>query len=306
MANFFQKLGFGLKKSSNKLAEGISGIFTKKKVDSQTLEDLSDVLISSDMGVKATMKIIDSFSKRRLDKELSTEDIKKELAVEVEKIIAPCEKKFELNKASKPQIILMVGVNGAGKTTTIGKLAAKLKQQGKQISFIAGDTFRAAAVEQLSVWGERNKIRVFKGANGCDSAGLCYDGITEAIRQKDDVVFIDTAGRLQNKTGLMDELKKIIRVIQKIIPEAPHQTLLTIDATTGQNALEQVKTFKQICKIDGLVITKLDGSAKGGILVAIAEEAPLPVYFIGVGEGIEDLDEFKASDYALNLLGLIK
>lgn len=306
MANFFQKLGFGLKKSSNKLTEGISGIFTKKKVDSQTLEDLSDVLISSDMGVKATMKIIDSFSKRRLDKKLSTEDIKKELAVEIEKIIAPCEKKLEIKTDSKPQIILMVGVNGAGKTTTIGKLAAKLKQQGKQISFIAGDTFRAAAVEQLSVWGERNKIRVFKGANGCDSAGLCYDGITEAIRQKDDVVFIDTAGRLQNKTGLMDELKKIIRVIQKIIPEAPHQTLLTIDATTGQNALEQVKTFKQICNIDGLVITKLDGSAKGGILVAIAEEAPLPVYFIGIGEGIEDLDEFKASDYALNLLGLVK
>ncbi len=304
MANFFQKLGFGLKKSSNKLTEGISGIFTKKKVDSQTLEDLSDLLISSDMGVKATTKIIDSFSKRRLDKELSTEDIKKELAVEIEKIIAPCEKKFELNQESTPQIILMVGVNGAGKTTTIGKLAAKLTKQGKQISFIAGDTFRAAAVEQLSVWGEKNKIRVFKGANGCDSAGLCYDGINEAIRQKDDVVFIDTAGRLQNKTGLMDELKKIIRVIQKIIPEAPHQTLLTIDATTGQNALEQVQTFKQICKIDGLVITKLDGSAKGGILVAIAEEAPLPVYFIGIGEGIDDLDEFKASDYALNLLGL--
>lgn len=306
MANFFQKLGFGLKKSSNKLTEGISGIFTKKKVDSQTLEDLSDLLISSDMGVKATTKIIDSFSKRRLDKELSTEDIKKELAVEIEKIIAPCEKKFELNQESTPQIILMVGVNGAGKTTTIGKLAAKLTKQGKQISFIAGDTFRAAAVEQLSVWGEKNKIRVFKGANGCDSAGLCYDGINEAIRQKDDVVFIDTAGRLQNKTGLMDELKKIIRVIQKIIPEAPHQTLLTIDATTGQNALEQVQTFKQICKIDGLVITKLDGSAKGGILVAIAEETPLPVYFIGIGEGLDDLDEFKAPDYALNLLGLNK
>ena len=304
MANFFQKLGFGLKKSSNKLTNGISGIFTKKKVDSQTLEDLSDVLISSDMGVKATMKIIDSFSKRRLDKELSTEDIKKELAVEVEKIIAPCEKKFELNKASKPQIILMVGVNGAGKTTTIGKLAAKLKQQGKQISFIAGDTFRAAAVEQLDEWGRRNDIRVYKGAPGCDAAGLCFDGLKEALKLGDDIVFIDTAGRLQNKTGLMDELKKVVKVIQKVIPGAPHHTLLCLDATTGQNALNQVKTFKEMINVDGLIINKLDGTAKGGILVAVAEETPTPVYFIGVGERIDDINTFNAKDFAANLLNL--
>lgn len=308
MVNFFQKLGLGLKKTSAKLTGGISDIFTKQKVDSQTLNDLQDVLIAADMGVKASAKIIETFGKRRLNKDISEAEIRSELAADIEQILTPCEKGFVIDNHKKPCIILMIGVNGAGKTTTIGKLAAKLKnaQSGHepQISFIAGDTFRAAAVEQLSVWGERNGIRVFKGSDGCDAAGLCYDGIQEALRQNDDIVFIDTAGRLQNKAGLMDELKKITRVIQKIIPEAPHQTLLTIDATTGQNALDQVKTFREICPVDGLVVTKLDGSAKGGILVAIAEESPLPVYFIGVGEGIDDLDSFSARDYAQNLLSL--
>ena len=308
MVNFFQKLGLGLKKTSAKLTGGISDIFTKQKVDSQTLNDLQDVLIAADMGVKASAKIIETFGKRRLNKDISEAEIRSELAADIEQILTPCEKGFVIDNHKKPCIILMIGVNGAGKTTTIGKLAAKLKnaQSGHkpQISFIAGDTFRAAAVEQLSVWGERNGIRVFKGSDGCDAAGLCYDGIQEALRQNDDIVFIDTAGRLQNKTGLMDELKKITRVIQKIIPEAPHQTLLTIDATTGQNALDQVKTFREICPVDGLVVTKLDGSAKGGILVAITEESPLPVYFIGVGEGIDDLDSFSARDYAQNLLSL--
>lgn len=308
MVNFFQKLSLGLKKTSAKLTGGISDIFTKQKVDSQTLDDLQDVLIAADMGVKASAKIIETFGKRRLNKDISEAEIRSELAADIEQILTPCEKGFVIDNHKKPCIILMIGVNGAGKTTTIGKLAAKLKnaQSGHepQISFIAGDTFRAAAVEQLSVWGERNGIRVFKGSDGCDAAGLCYDGIQEALRQNDDIVFIDTAGRLQNKAGLMDELKKITRVIQKIIPEAPHQTLLTIDATTGQNALDQVKTFREICPVDGLVVTKLDGSAKGGILIAIAEESPLPVYFIGVGEGIDDLDSFSARDYAQNLLSL--
>lgn len=304
MVNFFQKLGLGLKKTSSKLTGGISDIFTKQKIDSQTLEDLQDVLIAADMGVKASTRIINAFGKRRLDKDINETEIRSKLAADIEQILAPCEKGFAVDEKQKPYIILMIGVNGAGKTTTIGKLAAKLAKQNKKISFIAGDTFRAAAVEQLSVWGERNGIRVFKGADGCDAAGLCYDGIKEALRQGDDIVFIDTAGRLQNKTGLMDELKKITRVIQKIIPEAPHQTLLTIDATTGQNALDQVKTFREICPVDGLVVTKLDGSAKGGILVAIAEESPLPVYFIGIGEGIDDLDSFSARDYAQNLLSL--
>ena len=197
----------------------------------------------------------------------------------------------------------MVGVNGAGKTTTIGKLAAKFRTD-YQISLIAGDTFRAAAVEQLEVWGQRNNIRVYKGTNCCDAAALCFDGLNEAIKQGDDIVFIDTAGRLQNKTGLMDELKKIVKVIKKVIPDAPHATLLTIDATTGQNALNQVKTFKEMVDVSGLVVTKLDGTAKGGIIVAVAEETGIPIHYIGIGEGIDDLDEFNARDFARNLLNL--
>ena len=302
MTSFIQKLGLGLKKSSQKISNGLSDIFTKKKLSSDTLDDLSDVLLSADMGTTATQKIIDSLAKKRLNKDLTIAEIKQALAEEVALLLAPCEKKLIIDENKKPFVILMVGVNGAGKTTTIGKLAAKFKAQGKKISFIAGDTFRAAAVEQLSVWGERNSIRVYKGAAGCDAAGLCYDGLQEAIKQGDDIVFIDTAGRLQNKSGLMDELKKIIRVMQKVIPSAPHQTILTLDATTGQNALDQVQTFSSITDISGLIITKLDGSAKGGILAAIAGQCPKPVYYIGIGEGIDDLDEFSAQAYAQNLI----
>ena len=304
MVNFFQKLGLGLKKTSAKISGGISDIFTKQKVDAQTLEELEELLISADMGVKASAKIIAAFADKRLDKEISEQEIKQALAEDIARLLKPCEAEFKIDNAAKPYVILMVGVNGAGKTTTIGKLAAKLKAAGKQVSFIAADTFRAAAVEQLQVWGERSEIRVFSGPAGCDSAGLCYDGLNAAVKAGDDAVFIDTAGRLQNKNGLMDELKKIVRVIKKVIPEAPHQTLLTIDATTGQNAVSQVKIFKEMTDVDGLVVTKLDGSAKGGILVAVAEECPLPVYFIGVGEKIEDLDVFNAEDYAQSLLGL--
>lgn len=302
MSSFFQKLGLGLKKSSNKLTSGLSDIFTKKKVDFQTLEELEELLITADLGVKASSKIIKEFSTRRLDKDISDIETRQELAQDIEQILKPYEQYLTIDKNIKPFVILMVGVNGAGKTTTIGKLASKLKKQGKQISFIAGDTFRAAAVEQLQIWGERSKIRVYSGNSGCDAAGLCYDGLNEAVKLGDDIVFIDTAGRLQNKSGLMDELKKIIKVIKKLIPDAPHATLLTIDATTGQNALSQVQTFKEMVDVSGLVITKLDGSAKGGILVAIAEETQTPIHFIGVGESIDDLDEFKASDFAKGLL----
>lgn len=304
MTNFFQKLGLGLKKSSNKLTSGISDIFTKRKVDSQTLEELEELLITSDLGVKASTKIIAKFGERRLNKDASSAEIRSELAADIEAILKPCEQNLAIDNNIKPFVILMVGVNGAGKTTTIGKLAAKFKQEGKKISFIAGDTFRAAAVEQLEVWGKRNDIRVYKGPNGCDAAGLCFDGLNEAIKQGDDIVFIDTAGRLQNKAGLMDELKKIIRVIKKVIPEAPHATLLTIDATTGQNALAQVQTFKEMVDVSGLIITKLDGTAKGGILVAVAEEQPTPIHFIGIGEGIDDLDKFNAHDFANSIMEL--
>lgn len=300
MSNWFQKLGFGLKKTSTRLTSGITDIFIKRKVDSQTLEELEDLLITSDLGVKAAQKIISSFASRRLNKDADEQEIKTELANDIETILNPCEQPFLITN-EKPYVILMVGVNGAGKTTTIGKLAAKLK--GKhQISLIAADTFRAAAVEQLEIWGQRNNIRVYKGANGCDAAALCFDGLKEALKQDDDIVFIDTAGRLQNKTGLMDELKKIVKVIKKVIPDAPHATLLTIDATTGQNALNQVKTFKEMVDVSGLIVTKLDGTAKGGIIVAVAEETGIPIHYIGIGEGIDDLDEFNARDFARNLL----
>ena len=299
---FFEKLGLGLKKSSNKISEGLSDIFNKKKIDGETLESLEETLLMADMGIKATGEIMQKFSSRKQDKEISKDEILRLLAGDIEEILQAGEKEFVINET--PTVILMVGVNGAGKTTTIGKLAAKFKAEGKKVSLIAGDTFRAAAVEQLSAWAEKCDVRIYSAKTGADSAGLCYDGLNSAIKNGDDVVFIDTAGRLQNKNGLMDELKKIVRVLQKIILDAPHKILLTIDATTGQNAADQVKIFKDIIGVNGLIVTKLDGTAKGGILVAIIKETGLPVYFVGVGEKEEDLDYFKASDYAKNLLGI--
>ena len=303
MISWLEKLGLGLKKSSQKIGGGISGIFTKRKLDAETLEELEELLIASDMGVR-TAAIVGEFSKMRQDKEISEQEIREKLAAELEKLLRPCERKFAVAEGKKPFVILMAGVNGAGKTTTIGKLATKLKAQGLQVSLIAADTFRAAAVEQLKVWGTRSEVRVFAGENGCDSAGLCFDGLKEAVTKGDDVVFVDTAGRLQNKSGLMDELRKIVRVMQKVVPDAPHETLLTLDATTGQNALSQVEVFKQCVPVSGLVVTKLDGTAKGGVVAAIAGENPTPIYYVGVGEGIDDLDGFRAADYARNLVGL--
>lgn len=301
---FWEKLGLGLKKSSSKITTGISDIFTKKKLDNATLDELEELLLTADMGIKATSKIIENFSQKKQNKEITDIEIRTALASDIENILKPCEQQFSIDSTKKPFVVLMIGVNGAGKTTTIGKLASKFKAQGKKISFIAGDTFRAAAVEQLKIWAERSDINIFSGPDGCDSAGLCYDGLQNAIKNGDDIVFIDTAGRLQNKNGLMDELKKIVKVIQKVIPDAPHKTLLTLDATTGQNAISQVETFKNMVGIDGLIITKLDGSSKGGIVVAIAQETQLPIYYIGVGEKIEDLDLFNAHDYSMSLLDL--
>ena len=282
----------------------IKSIFTQKKLNEQTLDDLEEILIMSDVGIKASSRIIKNFAQKKQDKTSTEEEIKTELAKEIEQILKPCEQGFTIDTSKKPFVILMIGVNGAGKTTTIGKLASKFKAQGLKISLIAGDTFRAAAVEQLKIWGERNNIRIFSGPDGCNAAGLAYDGINLAIKDKDDVVFIDTAGRLQNKTHLMDELKKIEKTIKKLIPEAPHKTLLTLDSTTGQNALEQTKVFSEIVDVSGLVITKLDGTAKGGVVIAIAEETKTPIYYIGVGEKIEDLKEFSAPNFAKNIVGL--
>lgn len=301
---FFQKLGLGLKKTSENLSRGISDIFTKENLSDDVLTDLEELLYTSDVGVQATSEIISKFGAKKFDKKSSVDEVKKALAEDIINIIKPSEQELIIDTNQKPYVILMVGVNGAGKTTSIGKLAKKLKDKGHQISFIAADTFRAAAVEQLSEWGNRNDVRVFSEAPGCDSAGLCYDGLKEAQKQNDDIVFIDTAGRLQNKKGLMEELQKIIRVIKKVIPDAPHKTIITIDATTGQNGLDQVKTFKELVDVNGIIITKLDGSSKGGILIAIARETGLPIYFIGVGEKLEDMDVFKAEDFAKGLLEL--
>lgn len=304
MSSFLQKLGFGLKKSSGKISDSLNNIFNKRKIDAAALDELEEILIGADLGVKAAARIIAGFSKKKMDKEATAAEIKQALAEDIAALLKPCEAVWNPAPEIKPYVILMVGVNGAGKTTTIGKLAAKFKADGRQVSLIAGDTFRAAAVEQLKVWGEKSGVRVFSGAAGCDSAGLCYDGLQAAIKAGDDIVFIDTAGRLQNKSGLMDELKKMIRVIKKVLPEAPHKTLLTLDATTGQNAVSQVEVFKNICNVDGLVVTKLDGSSKGGMLAAVAAENPTPVYFVGVGEKTEDLLPFDASDYAEGLLDI--
>ena len=302
--SFLQKLGLGLKKSSAKISENLSEVFSKKKLDNATLDELEEMLICSDMGVKASHKIIAKFAAKKQNKDINELQIRRMLAADIAEILQPCQQDFVSKINKKPFVILRVGVNGAGKTTTIGKIAAKLQTQDKKVSFIAGDTFRAAAVEQLKVWAERLKIRIFYGENGCDSAGLCYDGLNTAIKNGDDVVFIDTAGRLQNKNGLMDELKKIVSVIKKVIPEAPHSILLTLDATTGQNAVSQVQIFREIVGVNGLIVTKLDGSAKGGVLIAIAEESKLPIYYIGIGELVDDLDTFNATDYANHLLDI--
>lgn len=303
MSNFFQKLGLGLKKTSQNLSQGICDIFTKESLSDDVITDLEDLLYTADVGVKATSEIITKFSAKRFDKGSDISKIKETLIEDITNILKPSEQEFLIDTTKKPFVILMVGVNGAGKTTTIGKLGKKFKDKGLKVSFIAGDTFRAAAVEQLSIWGERNDIRVFSGPQGCDSAGLCYDGLKEAEKQGDDIVFIDTAGRLQNKKGLMDELQKIIRVIKKVSPDAPHKTIITIDATTGQNGLDQVKTFKELVDVNGLVVTKLDGSSKGGIIVAIASETATPIYYVGVGEQAEDMDVFNAKDFAKGLIG---
>ncbi len=304
MSNFFQKLGLGLKKTSENISKGITDIFTKETISSDILEELEELLYMSDVGVKATSEIISKFSMQKIDKGSDINKIKQELQADIEEILKPSEKELIIDKTKAPFIVLMVGVNGAGKTTSIGKMAKKFQNQGYKVSFIAGDTFRAAAAEQLSVWGELNQVRVYSGPSGCDSAGLCYDGIKEAIKQDDDIVFIDTAGRLQNKKGLMEELQKIIRVIKKIIPSAPHKTIITIDATTGQNGLDQVKTFKELVDVNGIIVTKLDGTSKGGILLAIASETNIPIHYIGVGEKVDDMDVFNAKEFAKGLLGL--
>lgn len=295
---WFDRLKAGLTKTSSKLSDGITGVFAKRKLDADTLDELEDLLIQSDLGLETAARITDALSKGRYDKGISPDEVRGVLASEIEKILTPVAKPLVPDAAAKPHVILVVGVNGTGKTTTIGKLAANYARSGKKVMLVAGDTFRAAAIDQLKVWGERTGATVVARDVGSDAAGLAFDAYTQARASSYDVLLIDTAGRLQNKQALMDELGKVIRVLRKIDPSAPHDTLLVLDATTGQNALDQVQVFQSQADVSGLVMTKLDGTARGGILVAIAAKYGLPVHAIGVGEGVDDLQAFDAGEFA--------
>ena len=301
---WFQRLREGLSRSSRELRDSISGIFLKRKLGEETLQDLEDVLLRADLGVETAMRITDALAVGRYGKDISGAEVQAVMAEEIEKVLAPVALPLELDLSMKPHVILVVGVNGTGKTTTIGKLAAKLRAGGLSVMLAAGDTFRAAAIEQLKIWGERTGSPVVSSKLGADAAGLAYEAYEKAKAAGSDVLIIDTAGRLQNKTELMAELEKIVRVLRKHDPEAPHTVLQTLDATTGQNALNQVEIFRNVAGVSGLVMTKLDGTARGGILVAIAAKHKLPVYFIGVGEGVDDLEPFSASDFAKAIAGV--
>ncbi len=298
---FFGRLAAGLSKTSQRLSSGIGAIFTKRKLDDATLEELEDLLITADLGVPATTRIIEALSKGRYNQEISDDEVRAVLAEEICQTLEPLEVPLTIHPGRKPHIVLMTGVNGAGKTTTIGKLAKKFTDEGLSVLLAAGDTFRAAAIEQLKVWGERTGAPVVARETGADAAGLAFDAIKEAQDKNIDVVMIDTAGRLQNRRELMDELAKIVRVIQKLVPDAPHDTLLVLDATVGQNALSQAKTFTEIAGVSGLVMTKLDGTARGGVLVALGDAFGIPIHYIGVGESAEDLQPFSAERFAAAL-----
>ena len=302
--SWFQKLKTGLFKSSEKITQGVKKIFVNKKLDVETLNSLEELLIMADLGPISAEKLTAQLANEKFDKNVKSDEVRAFLAKKIEETLVNVAKPIELKDDIKPNVILVVGVNGTGKTTTIGKLAHQYSNKGKKIIIAACDTFRAAAVEQLEIWSKRANAGFLKGNEGSDPASLAYDALQKAKNEKSDILFIDTAGRVQNKTELMEELAKIIRVIRKIDPTSPHHCLLTLDATTGQNALNQVEIFKEMAEISGLIVTKLDGSAKGGILLSLAEKFNLPVHAIGVGEKIEDLQSFEASEFAKSLMGL--
>ena len=300
---WFARLTEGLSKSSKSITGSITSIFTKRKLDKDTLQDLEDVLLQADLGLPMAERIVKAVSTGRYDKEIDPEEVKRILASEVAKVLKPVEVPFNFG-AEKPYIILVVGVNGAGKTTTIGKLGAIARREGYKVMFAACDTFRAAAIEQLTVWGGRIGAKVISRPTGSDASGLAWDAMKEAKDDGTDILFIDTAGRLQNKQYLMDELDKVVRVIKKQDEAAPHAVLLVLDATTGQNAMAQADIFTKVAGVTGLIMTKLDGTARGGILVAIAEKFKIPVHAIGVGEQIDDLQPFEAEAFARAIAGL--
>lgn len=301
--SWWQRLSGGLKRTSASIGGAVADLVVKRKLDQAMLDEIEDVLIRADLGVDSAARIAAAVGEGRYDKSITADEVKAVVAAEVEKVLAPVAKPLAMGEA-KPFVVLVVGVNGSGKTTTIGKLAAKLRAEGRSVMLAAGDTFRAAAIDQLKIWGGRSGASVIARSSGADAASVAFDALTEARGEEIDVLLVDTAGRLQNKAVLMEELQKIVRVMKKIEPRAPHAVLLVLDATVGQNALSQVEVFRDIAGVSGLAMTKLDGTARGGILVAIAAKFGLPVHFIGVGEGIDDLAPFSAKDFAQAIAGI--
>ena len=301
---WFARLKSGLARSSGRLADGIGDIVAKRRLDDTALEELEELLITGDLGVETAAALTRNLAKTRFDKEVSAEEVRAALADDIATILEPVARPLALDPAQRPQVVLVVGVNGTGKTTTIGKLAKAWRDEGKSVVLAACDTFRAAAIEQLEAWGERSGSPVIARAPGSDPSGLAYDALLEARDANADVLLIDTAGRLHNRAELMAELEKIARVLGKIDESAPHHCVLVLDATVGQNAHAQVQTFKEMVDVTGLVVTKLDGSARGGVLVALAQKFGLPVHAIGVGEGVDDLRPFEARAFARALMGL--
>jgi fused signal recognition particle receptor len=302
--SWWRRLSSGLKRTSTSIGTAVADLVIKRKLDRAMLDDIEDVLLRADLGTAVAERIAAAVGEGRYDKAISADEVKAVVATEVEKVLAPVAQPLVIDEIQKPFVVLVVGVNGSGKTTTIGKLAAKLSAEGRKVMMAAGDTFRAAAIEQLKVWGERTGSPVIAGAQGSDSASLAFNALTEARNDRRDVLLIDTAGRLQNKTELMNELEKMVRVIRRVDESCPHAVLLVLDATVGQNALSQVEAFHRTAGVTGLVMTKLDGTARGGIRVALAEKHKLPVHFIGVGEAVDDLAPFTARDFARAVAGI--
>jgi fused signal recognition particle receptor len=301
---WLDRLKGGLKKSSGKLTDGLSQVLTHRKLDDDMLAELEDVLIMSDLGVHTAQQLTEALAKDRFNKNITEQEVRAVFAEKIADILRPIAEPLLIDESKKPYVITVVGVNGTGKTTTIGKLAKQFSDQGYKVVMAAADTFRAAAVEQLKIWSERSGATLITGATEADPASVAYQAYEEAKRSCADVLLVDTAGRLHNKSGLMQELQKIIRVLGKQDETAPHKTVLVLDATTGQNAHQQVEIFKEMVKVNGLIVTKLDGSAKGGVVVALAERFGLPVHAIGVGESLGDLQGLEAEDYATSLLGM--
>jgi fused signal recognition particle receptor len=302
---FFSRLKAGLSRSTARLTENLTGLFRKRRLDDAALEELEETLITADLGLPAAQRIVAGFRRTRFGKEVGEDEVKAALAEEIAAILTPVAQPLRPDWGQKPYVVLVVGVNGTGKTTTIAKLAQNYRAEGRRVMMAAGDTFRAAAVEQLQIWGDRTGSTVVAPMKeGADAAGLAHEALQRARAEEADILLIDTAGRLHNKAGLMEELRKVVRVLRKLDPEVPHAVLLVLDATTGQNAVQQCKVFREMVDVTGLVVTKLDGSAKGGVVVALAEEFGLPVHAVGVGETAADLRPFEARDYARSLVGL--